>query len=93
MPELIGYVDKELRPHGYNVQNARASYCPLYIASFFNAHLAFILPFIGYDITTDWQTAAELLGLDLKRSYQEIMVDMVNGMIDQGMIKDLRKKK
>ena len=54
MPELIGYIDKELRPHGYNVQNGRVSYCPLYLASFFDSQVAFLLPFIGYDITTDW---------------------------------------
>lgn len=67
LTDFADMLDAEFRKHGYRVQTRRIGYCPLKIASFFDAQVKTILPLIGLEITADNKLSQELLGIDYTR--------------------------
>ena len=58
----------------------------LYLASFFDGTLKFLLPRVGVEAHFDNSKSKELLGMKYERDVSTIAVDMVQAMIDHGIL-------
>lgn len=63
MPEIGSVLAGEFDPFGYNVPTTKLPYALLWVASFFDAQLKFILPGVGVAKSFDNTPAEQILGL------------------------------
>lgn len=90
--ELGAIIAKDFKPMGYSCSTKECPWLVAKMGSWFMAELASMMKTWGIDSNFENTQSREILGIDYSISMETTIKEMVESMMDTGVIEDKRKK-